>query len=279
VNTVHASSICASAACGRTRRLTETGSGAAKARARRATVRERRDQKLARSCQQSEMRSILLHSVDRASAHDVHGQIDDCPLTWDEVSGGLAAISSASSVTQTAAGKSDLALDFPRHTTRHHQRGISQIYCSSMLELQAGARECAASPITGIDVVERNRNDTPARSGRRGKEWMRVPTRSKRDAVVVVGDGIYIKGVGSEPLFQRSGDDRSAGTTRARARDNVVADLRRWANARSGASAPRPPQLLRADRNGLLSGSRISDLHCDRRELASSCARRANHAP
>ena len=125
-------------------------------------------------------------------------------------------------------------------------------------------QELLAAPHLGIDVLEPTARASAAWWAERADGWIDDVVASGRAPIVVGGTGLYLRALFGS-LFQEPALDA---VNRAALQDTLAGqttvELRRWVTA---LDPPRAhlgrTQLLRAIEIALLTGRRVSELHCD----------------
>lgn len=114
----------------------------------------------------------------------------------------------------------------------------------------------------GIDIADPDERYSAARWAEDATDWIEQARQFEKNPVIVGGTGLYIKAL-LEPLFPAPPLDpvRRADLT-YELESKSTSELRRWCNELDSARAHLGrTQLLRAIETGILSGSRVSDLH------------------
>jgi tRNA dimethylallyltransferase len=128
------------------------------------------------------------------------------------------------------------------------------------------ARERAAVPHRGIDVLDPVERASAAWWGNEADAWIRGALAEGRTPVVVGGTGLYLRALFGELFDEPPMDEARRRVLQQELGALPVDELRRWVErldpprARLGRT-----QLLRAVEIALLTGRRMSDLHRERR--------------
>jgi tRNA dimethylallyltransferase len=128
------------------------------------------------------------------------------------------------------------------------------------------ARDLAAAPHYGIDVLEPTERASAAWWAKEADGWIREAEARGRVPVVVGGTGLYLRALFGELFDEPPMDPERRAALQRELAALSVDELRRWALAIDPARAGLGrTQLLRAVEVALLTGRRVSDLHRERR--------------
>ena len=176
----------------------------------------------------------------------------------------------------TAAGKTRLALWLA-------ERADVTIVSADSRQLYRGfdigtakptAAERHAVPHCGIDVLEPTQRASAAWWADAADEWVRATLAQGRVPLVVGGTGLYLRALFGELFDEPPLDDGRRIALQRELAEYSTETLRRWVQQLDPARATLGrTQLLRAIEIALLTGTRVSELHRERRRPARWSAR------